>query len=153
MRSVAHSQRDRCSCWASPVTSPLRFPATYRRFVDQFNHGQYWTSHETLEDAWRGSRSEFYHGLILVASAFVHLERENAHGVSAQINKAIAALRPYGPEYLGMDVRGLLLHLEAVRSAVRQPQADAGWVSGIRPPVLELHEGWVRGSEPELDVG
>lgn len=153
MRSVAHSHGGRCSCWASPVTSPLRFPATYRRFVDQFNHGQYWTSHETLEDAWRDSRSEFYHGLILVASAFVHLKRENPHGVSAQINKAIAALTPYSPEYLGMDVSGLLLHLEEVQSAVGQRQADAGWVSGILPPVLELHEGRVRGTEPELDVG
>ncbi|MCH7684351.1 MAG: DUF309 domain-containing protein [Gemmatimonadetes bacterium] len=38
-------------------------------------------------------RSDFYQGLILHASAWVHWERRNAHGVRAQLNKTLA--RPF----------------------------------------------------------
>ena len=134
------------------MTSPRALPAEYRRFVDQFNHGWYWASHETLEDAWRRTRSEFYHGLILLASTFVHLQRENAHGVAAQTDKAIAALASCPPQYLGMDVTQLIAHLRQVQSAVRQKsRSSEGWARGIATPVLELDERLIRGTEPELD--
>ena len=134
------------------MTSPRALPAEYRRFVDQFNHGWYWASHETLEDVWHRTRSEFYHGLILLASTFVHVQRENAHGVAAQTDKAIAALFSCRPQYLGLDVNQLIAHLRQVRSAVRQEsRSPQGWARGIVAPVLELDGRLIRGIEPELD--
>ena len=135
------------------MTSPPALPAEYRRFVVEFNHGWYWASHETLEDVWRRTRSEFYHGLILLASAFVHVQRENAHGVAAQSDKAIAALSSYCPQYLGMDVTRLIRHLRHVQAAVRrEPTRSEGGARGIAAPVLELEERLIRGTEPELDA-
>jgi predicted metal-dependent hydrolase len=120
--------------------------------VDHFNQGWYWASHETLEDAWHRTRSEFYHGLILVASAFVHVRRQNAHGVVAQINKAVAALSAYRPHYMGLDVTLLIRHLRQVQSAVR-PESTR-WETGAQvtaAPQLTLDPRRIRGTEPELD--
>jgi predicted metal-dependent hydrolase len=134
------------------MTSPRALPAEYRRFVHEFNHGWYWASHETLEDVWRRTRSEYYHGLILLASVFVHVQRENPHGVAAQLDKAITALSSYRPQYLGMDVTQLIRHLHKVQSAVRRESTRPdGGARGITAPALELEERLILGTEPELD--
>ncbi|NNG16749.1 MAG: DUF309 domain-containing protein [Gemmatimonadales bacterium] len=133
------------------MTPPRALPPEYRQFVDEFNRGWYWASHETLEDAWRRTRSEFYHGLILVASAFVHVQRENAHGVAAQIDKAVAALSAYRPQYLGLDVTRLIDHLREVRTVRHDLTRSEGGARGIARPLLRLEERLVHGTEPELD--
>lgn len=79
-------------------------PPALRRFTELFNGGKYWDSHEALEEAWRENGSEFYHGLILYASAMVHVTRQNPHGVRAQLTKAERVLSPYRPRHLGVDV-------------------------------------------------
>jgi predicted metal-dependent hydrolase len=119
------------------------FPLPLTRFVRLFNAAHYWDSHEELEGAWREGHSDFYQGLILYASAFVHVARGNAHGVRAQLRKAEARLGRYRPVYLGVDVELLLDAAGAARDALaggRSPKA----------PVLVLDRARVRGTEPEL---
>ena len=123
---------------------PSLVPADLLRFVDLFNAGAYWESHELLEGPWRKSRSEFYHGLILYASAFVHARRGNAVGVAAQLAKAERSLTSYRPHYLGLDVDAILA--VAARARTRAALGDAG----ASPPPLELSPPLLRGSEPEL---
>ena len=83
-------------------------PPAYAAFLERFAAGEYWEAHEVLEGAWRTGRSGFYKGLILLASAYVHGQRGNAHGVEAQLRKAARELAPYAPFYLGQDVDALL---------------------------------------------
>jgi predicted metal-dependent hydrolase len=120
------------------------FPVPLERFVRLFNAGHYWDSHEELEGAWREGHSDFYQGLILYASAFVHVQRGNAHGVRAQLGKAEVRLEGYRPAYLGVDVE---LLLDAAGGAL------AALDGGRRPaaPVLVLEWSRVRGTEPELE--
>jgi predicted metal-dependent hydrolase len=127
---------------AEPAAVPA-FPVALERFVRLFNAAEYWESHEELEGAWRVGRSEFYHGLILYASAFVHVTRGNAHGVWAQLAKAEVLLRPYRPAYLGVDVDLLFAAARAARNALQ---------AGEKPvaPVLVLSAARLRGTEPEL---
>jgi predicted metal-dependent hydrolase len=119
------------------------FPAPLERFVRLFNAGEHWESHEELEGAWREGRSDFYQGLILFASAFVHATRGNAHGVRAQLAKAEVRLIPYRPAYLGVDVELLLAAAEAARGALWAGKTPV-------PPVLVLDPACLRGTEPEL---
>lgn len=128
------------------------FPPGLRAFVRLFNRGAFWESHEVLEDPWREEGSAFYHGLILFASAFVHVERDNAHGIRAQLGKAERALEPYAPHYLGVDVADLLERCRRGRRAVVRAEADppAAWAEEIRPPRLSLDPSLRRGDEPEL---
>ena len=119
------------------------FPAELRRFVALFNRGAFWESHEMLEGAWRATGSPFYQGLILYASAFVHVFRRNPHGVRAQLAKAEARLATYRPAYLGVDVDALFEAADAARRAL-----DRGDVP--RAPRLKLDPARRSGTEAEL---
>lgn len=116
--------------------------------------GEFWESHEVLEGPWREGRSGFYHGLILLASAWVHVQRGNARGIRAQARKAEAALDPFRPHYLGLDVAAVLADTRALREAAEQALAGQGEVEAGRPglpfPTLPLSAARIRGDEPEL---
>jgi predicted metal-dependent hydrolase len=124
------------------VTRGPAFPRALEEFVARFNAGAFWESHEVLEGPWRDGRSPFYHGLILVASAFVHAQRGNRHGVRSQLVKAERRLHGFRPAYLGVDVHGLLRAAAAVRDAVEQ---------GVPAefPRIELRPEHRHGNEPE----
>lgn len=127
-------------------------PPALERFVRLVNDGAYWESHEVLEGPWRETRSDFLQGLILYASAFVHAERGNRHGIRAQLAKARKKLEAYPDVYLGMDVAGIRDHMERCRSVVEgNPDAEPdGWPELIPFPRLDLDATRVRGDEPEL---
>ncbi len=109
------------------------------RFLALFRQGRYWDSHEALEGAWRRNGSPFYKGLILYASAFVHAKRDNAHGVRAQLHKAVEHLSPFAPAYLGFDVDAILAHARQCLASI-----DEG-AKGSRLPVPALEwEGSAR---------
>jgi hypothetical protein len=72
-----------------------------------FNAGNYFEAHEVWEDMWRESPEplrSFCQGLIHAAVGLHHLERNNHLGASAQIEKSLRKLRPYGDEYCGVDL-------------------------------------------------
>lgn len=128
-------------------------PGPLLRFVELVERGEFWESHEALEDAWREEGSEFYHGLILYASAFVHARRGNRHGIVAQLEKTEAALAPFPSSYLGIDVEALLGHARRCRELVERherPPGAASWEEAVPFPRLELDADRVRGDEPEL---
>ncbi len=135
-------------------TPELRLPPAYAAFLERFSRGEFWEAHEVLEGAWRAGRSGFYKGLILLASAWVHAGRGNAHGVSAQLGKAARELAPYAPAYLGQDVAALLaLARRGEETARAGGAADAGavdWPRVLPPPDLTPRADCFRGDEPEL---
>src|SRR6266542_3604300 len=51
--------------------------------IEQFNRGEYFEQHETLELLWRDERREIrrlYQGILQIGVAFHHLRRLNHHG-------------------------------------------------------------------------
>ncbi len=130
-------------------------PQALHRFLELFNREEYWESHEVLEGPWREEGSDFYQGLILYASAFVHAQRGNAHGVGAQLEKAERKLDGYRPCYLGVDVDAVLAHAIRCRELVdgRRDDDPRSWLGVADVPPLELDPRLVRGDEPELRRG
>jgi len=122
------------------------FPPALIEFVRLFNAGEYWQSHEVLEAPWKEGRSDFYHGLILLASAFVHRERKNGRGILAQLDKAEPVLSRFRPHYLGIDMNKTLRLAEGLRATL------ASGLTAGEEARLELDRGLVRGDEPELDL-
>lgn len=126
-------------------------PPPLVRFLELFNDAEFWESHEALEDAWRRTESDFYQALILYASAWVHWERGNAHGVRAQLGKALNRLEGYPSPWLGMDVEALRDACERGRRMVAaRPE---GWEAHLRPEPLSADPRALRGDEPELADG
>ncbi len=139
-----------------PAPAVSTFPGAFLEFVRLFNEGRYWDSHEALEDRWRATQSDFYQGLIIYASAFVHAGRGNPNGVEAQLEKALRYLEPYPDRYHGIDVGELRREagrcLELVRGRRRggEDEPAAGWESLLPTPRLQPDEALIRGDEPEL---
>ena len=122
-------------------------PAALKAFLDLYRKGEFWESHEVLEGPWRALRSEFYHGLILYASAWVHWQRGNAHGVGAQLGKTITRLEAVPEAYLGLDVEAIRLHCRVVIRVMRQ--GGPGWAKRIGPLVLRYDATAATGRESE----
>jgi Domain of unknown function (DUF309) len=126
------------------------FPPSYLLFAFRFNGGEFWESHEVLEGPWRARRSGFYHGLILLASAYVHVQRGNPRGVAAQLEKCVRALTLYAPVYLGLDVAALLAHAERARAAVLADPAPERLATHLPPVRIDPSVALLRGDEPEM---
>jgi uncharacterized protein len=82
----------------------------FRKGAQEFNAGKFFECHDTLEEIWRGTRGparHFLQGLIHIAVGFYHLGNDNRSGGISQLEKGMARLEPYGPEYQGIDLAAL----------------------------------------------
>ncbi|MBT8403834.1 MAG: DUF309 domain-containing protein [Gemmatimonadetes bacterium] len=122
-------------------------PAALKAFLELYRTGEFWESHEVLEGPWRALRSDFYHGLILYASAWVHWQRRNAHGVRAQLGKALTRLEAVPEAYLGLDVEGIRVHCRVVIGLMER--APSEWARRIGPLVLGYDAAAATGRELE----
>ena len=90
---------------------------------DQFNRGEYWHQHETLEEIWRAETDEtirnFYKGILQVGVGFYHLTRRNYNGAVKVLARGINYLTPYAPRCLGVDVRRLIDEMTRVLEKIR----------------------------------
>lgn len=86
-------------------------PTALKLAVTQFNQGQYWQCHETLEEIWISEEYPlrlFYHGLIKAAVGLLHLQRQNHLGASLKLRDAEYTLAPFSPHMMGIDIATLL---------------------------------------------
>lgn len=79
---------------------------------DLFNEQRYWECHEVMESIWRKERfpdeKELQQGVILVASALVHAQRNEMIVCFAMVAKALDRLKKWnGKSYLGLDIVSL----------------------------------------------
>jgi predicted metal-dependent hydrolase len=79
-------------------------PEQVLRFVARFDRGDYWLAHEELEDLWLEDRSDLYKGLIQVAAAFVHVDRNNWNGAAKMFASAGGLLDEYPDRQQGFDL-------------------------------------------------
>jgi predicted metal-dependent hydrolase len=79
---------------------------------DQFNRGEYWHQHETIEAVWRSEPDEsirnLYKGILQVGVGFYHITRRNYRGAIKVLGRGIGYLRPYAPSCMGVDVQRLI---------------------------------------------
>jgi uncharacterized protein len=73
----------------------------------QFNRGEFFEQHETLEDAWIAETDPIrylYQGILQVGVGLYHLERGNLQGARGMMGKGIVQLEPFRPRCLGVDI-------------------------------------------------
>jgi predicted metal-dependent hydrolase len=79
--------------------------------IAQFNRGEYFEQHETLELLWRAERREIrhlYQGILQIGVAFHHLRRLNHHGTVYMLTRGARYLAPFAPACQRVDVAALL---------------------------------------------
>src|SRR6476646_3613051 len=85
-------------------------PAALLDGIAQFNAGEYWECHETLEEIWRVEPDPIrylYQGILQVGVGFYHLRRGNWRGAVNKLRSGIGYLAPSAPVCLGVDVARL----------------------------------------------
>src|SRR5438045_723784 len=86
-------------------------PAALLEGIAQFNRGEYFEQHETLELLWRAERRDIrylYQGILQIGVAFHHLRKLNHHGTVYMLTRGANYLRPFAPACQRVDVRRLL---------------------------------------------
>jgi GNAT superfamily N-acetyltransferase len=86
--------------------------AHYLGYFACFNEGLYYEAHDVLEEMWLPNRGKpadhFYKGLIQLAGAFVHLQKNRLGPSNALFNLARANLAKFPPQFESFNVLGAL---------------------------------------------
>jgi predicted metal-dependent hydrolase len=105
----------------------------YWEYFECFNQRRFFDAHDVLEVLWlpqrAGPKGLFYKGLIQLAGAFVHWQKNRPGPAVALLNLARINLQNYAPRYDGLDVDGLQ---SAIESWLRELAAAT---SAACPPV------------------
>jgi uncharacterized protein len=86
-------------------------PAEWLQGIAEFNAGEYYACHDTLEALWMDSidpDKRFYQGVLQIAVACYHLHNCNWRGAVTLLGEGIGRLPYYQPVYAGIDVTGLI---------------------------------------------
>jgi predicted metal-dependent hydrolase len=80
----------------------------YAGYFDCFNRQLFYEAHEVLEHLWLkdkyGPNGVFYKGLIQLAGAFVHLQKNRTHPAAALFKLALANLEKYPHRHERLNV-------------------------------------------------
>jgi predicted metal-dependent hydrolase len=101
------------------------------RGLELIRAGAYFEAHEELEDEWREAPAperDFLQGLVHVAVAWLHAERDNRPGCERQLEKAARRLEPYRPSHRGVDVDRVLAQVADARLRVAAGKLSLGRV-------------------------
>ncbi|MGN6563243.1 MAG: DUF309 domain-containing protein [Thermomicrobiales bacterium] len=96
-------------------------PAALLAGIAQFNVGEYWECHETLEAIWRVEPDPIrylYQGILQVGVGFYHLRRGNWRGAVNKLRSGLDYLAPSAPICLGVDVTHLRAEATTILAAL-----------------------------------
>ncbi len=101
-------------------------PDAVRKAVSQFNAGEYFECHDTLEAFWLeepGAVRDLYKGIIQIAGGLYHWGNGNTRGCLKLLDRGIVYAGRFAPRCQGIDVAGLL----------DQARAALDWLTAAAP--------------------
>jgi predicted metal-dependent hydrolase len=117
-------------------------PAHYLGYFDCFNRQQFYEAHDVLEDLWlpdrRGPDGSFYKGLIQLAGAFVHVQKNRPGPAVALLRLARANLETYPAIHHHLDLAAVLKLMEHWRGQLEGATTTLGIFEAVPPPSLKL---------------
>lgn len=139
-----------------PSNANLRFPLSpamlrgapmkgekgekFRRGIEHFNRGEFFTCHEVLEEIWLAetpAEKPFYQGLIQAAAAFHHLHRGNRRGAASLLARGLAKLEKFSDDHDGLALEPLRVELRRALEALGKSRRGKP-TKPIEPPRI----GW-----------
>ncbi len=126
--------------------------AHYLGYFACFNDGLYYEAHDVLEEMWLPSRGQladhFYKGLIQLAGAFVHLQKNRLGPSNALFDLARKNLEKFPAEYESLSVTGALQLIAKWQERLRAAPTENP-LHKFPPPRLNLNES---GEGNELEI-
>lgn len=119
-----------------------KFDPHYLAYFDCFNRRLFFEAHEVLEAIWlpqrHGPDGAFYKGLIQLAGAFVHLQKERPGPALALLGLARANLRAYPATHQGLNLPVVGRLIERYEGALRSPGPAVNPLNGAADPDFQL---------------
>lgn len=142
--------RKSAPCWSTRCAEPS--PRLLLEGIRQFNDGEYWACHETLEELWRPELDPvryLYQGILQIGVGFYHLRRSNYRGAVNKLVSGQAYLEPYAPTCQAVDVARLLRETSLIRDSL--VAAGPGRVAELVE--MDLPRVWLSEREPSGSPG
>ena len=116
------------------------FDAHYLGFFECFNRQEFFEAHEVLEELWLAHRGQdkdlFYKGLIQLAGAFVHVQKQRLNPALALLGLAEANLGRYAGPYDGLDLQKVQVMIGAWRVILEDNARAEKDIAMLVPPKL-----------------
>jgi len=110
-----------------PPDSPSSPSGEVLKAFGEFNRGDWYDCHETLEELWVGSEGEvrwFYQGILQIAVALHHWHNGNFGGAVSLLTSGIQYLQRVSPVYQRIEVASLISESERFRQELNQLGAE-----------------------------
>ena len=98
-------------------------PTMFLKGIHEFNEGEFFEQHETLETLWRLTESDIrylYQGVLLIGVGFYHQQQNNFHGTQAKLAAGIEMLTWFAPACQTVDVADLISRAKVCLEQVRE---------------------------------
>ena len=116
--------------------------AHYLGYFECFNRQLFYEAHDVLEELWlpdrAGLNGDFYKGLIQLAGAFVHLQKNRLKPAAALFRLAEANLRKYPAEHEKLAVPVVLELIQSWRRELESGEFQRNPLSHCNAPELRL---------------
>jgi predicted metal-dependent hydrolase len=116
--------------------------AHYLGYFDCFNRQLFYEAHDVLEDLWlpgrHGANGNFYKGLIQLAGAFVHLQKNRLRPSAALFKLARTNLEKYPRVHAQLDLAAVQGLIESWLVSLEQAQFEANPLTATNLPALKL---------------
>jgi len=116
--------------------------AHYLGYFECFNRELFFEAHEVLEELWLpqrgGPRDRFYKGLIQLAGAFVHVQKQRSQPAAALLRLARNNLAQYPSPYEHLDISAVLGLIDSCANAFARPGTEAASDPPVPFPKLSL---------------
>jgi predicted metal-dependent hydrolase len=116
----------------------------YLGYFELFNAQLFYESHDVLEELWLPIRKEaggdFYKGLIQLAGAFVHLQKNRLHPSAALFKLARTNLEKYPATHKQLDVANILRLIENWLVQLEVSGYEKNPLTALDPPRIALLE-------------
>ncbi|MCI0540343.1 MAG: DUF309 domain-containing protein [Verrucomicrobiales bacterium] len=116
--------------------------ANYLGYFECFNRGLFFEAHDVLEELWLADKQSpnhgFYKGLIQLAGAFVHLQKNRLKPSAALFTLARSNLEKYPSVHEHLDVKHLLGLIAKWLGRLESSKFAINPLSATPPPQLAL---------------
>jgi predicted metal-dependent hydrolase len=117
--------------------------AHYLGYFECFNRGLFYDAHDVLEELWladrHGPNHSFYKGLIQLAGAFVHLQKNRLRPSAALFKLALANLKKYPSVHERLDLVRVILLIEDWLHQLEAGQFAVNPLTDASAPKIALH--------------
>ena len=114
----------------------------YAGYFVLFNRQEFYEAHDVLEDLWlpdrQGVNGNFYKGLIQLAGAFVHLQKNRLRPSAARFKRARTNLEKYPHRHERLDLTAVQAMIAAWLRRLEQSEFIVNPFSAAMVPELKL---------------